>query len=119
MLALATVGCFLIPAGAGHFLLNLQDWAFLATIALLGMWLLVRMRRYHETLSMHFDRGVARINQAVADPSQRLVYRSRMAKLRAEWLAPRKFFESVSSLFGALVLYAVALLASHADRWMQ
>jgi hypothetical protein len=77
------------------------------------------MRRYHEVLNMHFDKGLARINQAVADPSERLVYRSKMAKLRIEWLAPRKFFESGSSLLAALVLYAVALVAAHSGSWMR
>lgn len=119
MLVLATVGCLLIPASAGHLLLSLQDWAFLATIALMAAWLLVRMRRYQEALDMHFDRGLVRINQAVADPSERLVYRSNMAKLRAEWLAPRKFFESGLSLFAALLLYTVVVLATHAGSLMR
>jgi Flp pilus assembly protein TadB len=119
MLVIATAGCFLIPASAGHLLLSLQDWAFLLTVVLLVTWLLVRMRRYHEVLNMHFDKGLARINQAVADPSERLVYRSKMAKLRIEWLAPRKFFESGSSLLAALVLYAVALVAAHSGSWMR
>ncbi len=114
MLVLAAVGCLLIPASAGHLLLNLQDWAFLATIAVLAVWLLVRMRRYQDALNKHFDNGLALINQAVADPSKRLVFRSNVAKLRAEWLAPRKFFESGSSLCAALVLYVMALLATHA-----
>lgn len=113
MLVLATVGCFLIPASAPHLLISLQDWAFLATIVFLAAWLLVRMRQYQEALGRHFDQALARINQAVADPSERLVYRSNVAKLRAQWLAPRKFFESGSSLFAALALYAVALLSAH------
>jgi hypothetical protein len=41
MLVLATVACLLIPASAGHLLLSFQTWAFLATIALLGTWLLL------------------------------------------------------------------------------
>ncbi|WP_156901984.1 hypothetical protein [Azohydromonas australica] len=114
MLVLAAAGCFLIPASAAHLLLNLQDWAFLTTIALLAVWLLVRMRRYQAALNKHFDKRLARINQVVADPSRRLVFRSSLAKLRAEWLAPRKFFEADSSLFAALVLYVIALLAAHA-----
>ena len=118
MLVLATVGCFLIPAGAGQLLVNLQDWAFLATIALLGTWLLIRMRRYQRALELHFNKALTRINQAVGDPSERLVYRSSVAKLRAEWLAPRKFFESDSSLFAALALYVMVLLAAHAGSWM-
>jgi hypothetical protein len=117
-LVLATVGCFLIPASAGKLLLSFQDWAFLATAALLVAWLMVRMRRRHAALNMHFDKELARINQTVADPSERLVYRSDVAKLRAECLAPGKFFESGSSLWAALVVYAVALLAAHTSNWM-
>jgi hypothetical protein len=83
MLVLVTAGCFLIPASAGHLLLSLQDWAFLATLALLATWLLVCMRRHQEALDRHFDKGLIRINQVVADPRQRLMYRSNIARLRA------------------------------------
>jgi hypothetical protein len=60
------------------------------------------MRRYQEALDMHFDKALVRINQTVEDPMERLVHRSSVAKLRAEWLTPRKFFEPGLILFAAL-----------------
>ncbi|WP_157271765.1 hypothetical protein [Azohydromonas aeria] len=112
LLAAATVGCWLIPADAAVLGLGVREAAFLAVLALLAAWLPVRRQRQREALNRHFDTGLARVNQAVADPAERLVYRSKLARLRAQALAPRRFLAPASSLLAALALWAAALLAA-------
>lgn len=113
LLAAATAGCWLIPAGAVFLGLGVRDGALLAVLALLAAWLPVRLRRQREALNRHFDAGLARVNQAVADPAERLVYRSKLARLRGEALALRRSLAPASSLLAALALWAAALLAAH------